>query len=140
MHLHIKILFSFYLLLCAVDPAGVKSDTSGGGMRRAWTGRQVCDDTYWRCHCAVNSQIKEKIKKKTTTKKPIPCHTQPPLYCATLCFLSSLCVSCVKQRKTLLKAVLTPGTGTRVFSFSMYQCLVIPAAKGGRYYRHLQLF
>lgn len=63
-------------------------------------------------------RLKEKkMFKKKTTKKPIPCHTQPPLYCATLCFLSSLCVSCVKQRKTLLEAVLTPGTGTRVFSF-----------------------
>lgn len=85
-------------------------------------------------------RLKKKLKKKKTQKNLYRAtlnHLCTVLHCV---FLSSLCVSCVKQRKTLLEAVLTPGTGTRVFSFSMYQCLVIPAAKGGRYYRHLQLF
>lgn len=47
------------------------------------------------CYHSVN-QKKGKFKK--TNKKRIPCHTQPPLYCATLCFChSSLCASCVKK-------------------------------------------
>lgn len=108
----LRLIDSFFFFR-AVVPVAAKSDTSAGGMRRAWTGRQVCDDTYWRCHCAVNQQIKK-------TKKTIPCHTQPPLYCATLCFCHvSLCASCVKQ-KNLLETVLTQGTETHLCSFSMY--------------------
>lgn len=107
MHLHSALDFLKTQYICfglinyffprAVVPVAVKSDRSAGGMRRAWTGRQVCDDTYWWCHCAVNQQIKKQ-------KKTIPCHTQPPLYCATLCFCHvSLCASCVKQRRICQK-------------------------------------
>lgn len=90
-------------LSLAVVPAEARSDTSGGGMRRAWTGRRVCDDTYRRCHRGVSISKKgvgrKKNKKKTKKKKiyTVP-HSTTFVLCYTVFFVMlSLCASCVKN-------------------------------------------
>lgn len=82
-------------------------------MTKVWTGKRVCDDTNWWCHCAVNHSL-----KKESLKITIPCHTLPPLYCATLCFLSytSVCKLC-RIRRVVRNSINTRKWDTFVFLF-----------------------
>lgn len=62
-------------------------------------------------------RLKKKLKK-TTTKKPIPCHTQPPLYCATLCFfVKSVCKLCKTKKNFVRGSINTRNRDTCVFFF-----------------------
>lgn len=68
---------------------------------------------------------------KKSLKIAIPCHTPPPLYCATLCFLSCTSVCKLCRTRKIVRTVLTPENETHLCS-SLYGILhsVIPATEG----------